>query len=205
MAKGKLRKVNEIFYSLQGEGFHTGVPSVFVRFSGCNLKCPFCDTAHEDGKMMNADEIVAEINEYPADWIILTGGEPALHIDRGFIAALKKGTGKKIAIETNGTISLPAGIEWITVSPKNGICGDDMLGEVVLTKADEIKIIDLGQDLEPYFSLPCRREKTRMYLQPCYVPDAAEREINMRRTIRRVMADPRLTLSVQLHRLLYIS
>lgn len=204
MRSKKTRKINEIFYSLQGEGYHTGVPSVFVRFSGCNLKCPFCDTAHEEGRLMTDDEIFAEINEYPAQWIILTGGEPALHIDRSFILALKRSTGKKVAIETNGTVKLPAGIDWITVSPKGGICGDDRLGEVVVERADEIKIVDLGQDLEPYFELPCRRPSTRMYLQPCYVSDEAKREINMRSTLRRIFDDPRFTLSVQLHRLLRI-
>lgn len=199
-----MRKINEIFYSLQGEGAHTGVPSVFVRFSGCNLKCPFCDTLHEEGTEMSDDDIIEEINYYPAEWIILTGGEPALHIDRKFIRRLKAGTGKKIAIETNGTVKMPAGIDWVTVSPKSGICGDDRLGDVVVEKADEIKVVDLDQDLAPYFSLPCRGPRTRMYLQPCYVSDAAEREINMRRTIRRVMADPRWTLSAQMHRFLNI-
>lgn len=56
-----MRKINEIFYSLQGEGYHTGTPAIFVRFSGCNLKCDFCDTQHEEGKMMTDDEIIAEV------------------------------------------------------------------------------------------------------------------------------------------------
>ena len=204
MRSKKLRKVNEIFYSLQGEGAHSGVPSVFVRFSGCNLKCPFCDTAHEEGRQMTDEEIFEEINEFPAEWVVLTGGEPSLHIDRRFILALKRNTGKKIAIETNGTVKLPAGIDWITVSPKTGICGPESIGDVVIDRADEIKVIDLGQPLEPYFALPCRRPSTKMYLQPCYVPDAAQREINLRSTIRRVLADPRWTLSTQLHRFLRI-
>ena len=68
-----MRKINEIFYSLQGEGFHTGTPAVFVRFSGCNLKCPFCDTHHEDGVMMTDEEILAEVAQYPAIVVILTG------------------------------------------------------------------------------------------------------------------------------------
>ena len=72
-----MRKVNEIFYSLQGEGYHTGTPAVFVRFSGCNLKCPFCDTQHEDGILMSDDEIVAQVESYPARMIILTGGKYA--------------------------------------------------------------------------------------------------------------------------------
>ena len=119
----KKKKINEIFYSLQGEGFHSGVPSVFVRFSGCNLRCPFCDTQHEDGLEMTEDEIFREVNRYPANWVILTGGEPSLFIDTDFISKLKAATGKKIAIETNGTRPLPEGIDWITVSPKTGISG----------------------------------------------------------------------------------
>ena len=76
-----MRKINEIFYSLQGEGYHTGTPAVFVRFSGCNLKCSFCDTQHEEGTLMTDDEIIAEVSKYPAATVILTGGEPSLWID----------------------------------------------------------------------------------------------------------------------------
>lgn len=200
-----MRKINEIFYSLQGEGHHTGYPSVFIRFSGCNLACPFCDTDHEQGIHMDDDTIVHAVNLYKADWIVLTGGEPALSIDADFIHLLKRATGKKIAIETNGTRPLPPGIDWVTVSPKHGICGGpDHMSALRVEAADEIKVVDVGQDLEGYFNLACRKEKTLMYLQPCYVEDAAEREANRLRTVRRVLADPRWTLSVQLHRFLGI-
>lgn len=199
-----MRKVNEIFYSLQGEGHHTGYPSVFIRFAGCNLRCPFCDTSHEDGILMDDDAIVHAVKLYTAEWIVITGGEPSLSIDADFIHLLKRATGKKIAIETNGTRPLPPGIDWITVSPKNGICGASGDVCVAVDRADEIKVIDIGQDLEPYFSLGCRGEKTLMYLQPCYVEDPAEREANRLRTVRRVLSDPRWTLSVQLHRFLGI-
>lgn len=204
MANKKLKKINEIFYSLQGEGAHTGVPSVFVRFAGCNLSCPFCDTAHQGGVMMTDEEIVDRINEFPARWIVLTGGEPSLFISRGFISKLKRATGKSVAIETNGTHPLPSGIDWVTLSPKFGICGREAEAEVVISRADEIKVVDLGQPLEPYFTLPCRKPTTRMYLQPCYVNSVAERESNLRRTIARVLADSRWALSVQLHRYLLI-
>ena len=69
-----MRKINEIFYSLQGEGYYTGTPAVFIRFSGCNLKCPFCDTQHEEGKLMTDGEILEEVGKYPAATVILTGG-----------------------------------------------------------------------------------------------------------------------------------
>lgn len=198
-----MRKINEIFYSIQGEGHHTGYPSVFIRFSGCNLACPFCDTSHREGIYMSDDEIFRSVNLYTACWIVLTGGEPALHIDSGFVRMLKRITGKKVAIETNGTVPVPEEIDWVTLSPKEGICGD---GEASLKvkRADEIKVVDVGQPLSPYFNLPCKTDNTLMYLQPCYVEDQKERESNRLRTLNRVLADPRWTLSVQLHRYLNI-
>lgn len=205
-----MRKINEIFYSIQGEGHHTGYPSVFVRFSGCNLNCPFCDTNHSEGIYMEDDAILHAVKLYTADWIVLTGGEPALHIDDDFIRILKRATGKKIAIETNGTLPIPAGIDWVTVSPKHGKFKSDECGEweidtpLAVKYANEIKVIDLGQDLEPYFQLPCKGPDTLMYLQPCYVENPEVREANRLRTLRRVLADPRWTLSVQLHRYLGI-
>ena len=210
-----MRQINEIFYSLQGEGHHEGYPSVFIRFSGCNLSCPFCDTKHDKGIFMDDDAIIHAVKLYKADWIVLTGGEPALSIDADFIHLLRRATGKKIAIETNGTVPLPDGIDWITCSPKTGICRPGGLkpGEepsnpdfanVVIPYANEIKVVDVGQDLDPYFSLKCKGEDTIMYLQPCYVPDEEEFAKNRLRTVRRVLADPRWTLSVQLHRFLGI-
>lgn len=85
-----MKKINEIFYSLQGEGFHVGTPAVFVRFSGCNLKCEFCDTRHEEGVMMSDEEIVEKVCQYPCKTVILTGGEPGLWVDEDLIAALHK-------------------------------------------------------------------------------------------------------------------
>ena len=112
-----MKKINEIFYSLQGEGHHTGYPTVFIRFSGCNLNCGFCDTNHQEGILMSDNDIIRAVNLYSADWIVLTGGEPSLHIDDDFIRLLKKTTDKKIAIETNGTNKVSPLIDWVTVSP----------------------------------------------------------------------------------------
>ena len=202
-----MRKINEIFYSLQGEGVHAGEPSVFVRFSGCNLRCSFCDTVHQHGVMMTDDEIIAAINRYPAHWIILTGGEPSLFIDEHFISLLHEKTGKKIAIETNGTQSVPLSIDWITCSPKSGMT-DEATAQAASTtrlqRADEIKVVDTGQDLEPYFCMPIALPITAMSLQPCFSPDPATFAANMARTVARVLADPRWRLSVQLHRFLHI-
>ena len=83
-------RVNEIFYSLQGEGYHTGTPAVFLRFSGCNLACPFCDTDFSDSTPMTAEEILAAVTAFPAHHIVLTGGEPLLQVDNQLLIMLKK-------------------------------------------------------------------------------------------------------------------
>ncbi len=198
-----MRKINEIFYSLQGEGAHTGCPSVFVRFSGCNKRCFFCDTLHENGTEMSDEEIVKEINRYPAQWIVLTGGEPALWIDSEFVDLLKKSTGKRVAIETNGSLPIPAEIDWVTVSPKSGMAGAGEY-EVLVERADELKVVDIGQPLDEYFRIGCVSPETRMFLQPCFRDDAEECSRNLERTISRVLEDPRWTLSLQTHRFLGI-
>lgn len=198
-----MRKINEIFHSLQGEGAHTGVPVVFVRFSGCNKKCWFCDTDHNHGTHMTDDDIAGAISQYDTEWVVLTGGEPAMFIDDGFIDFLHAKTGRKIAIETNGSLPVPETIDWVTVSPKSGFDG---AGEypILVGRADEVKVVDINQDLGPYLGLGCVKPWTRFYLQPCHVDDPRQCNHNLQRTIDRVMADPRWTLSVQLHRYLGI-
>lgn len=197
------RKINEIFYSLQGEGAHAGVPSVFIRFSGCNLKCGFCDTDHQSGDEMTDAAIVETINAYTGEWIVLTGGEPTLWIDSRFVTYLKVMTGKKVAIETNGSRQVPPEIDWVTVSPKIGMEGVSDY-DLKVFRADELKVVEVGQDLEGYFHLQCVAESTKMYLQPCFVEDSEEWRHNCERTVRRVLDDPRWTLSVQTHRFLGI-
>lgn len=122
--------VNELFRSVQGEGVRTGVPHVFLRFAKCNMACDLlpgplspggfaCDTEFESGRRMRLSEIVVEAEHLRAgaEWICLTGGEPGLQVDRGLIDGLHD-AGWLLAIETNGTVALPEGIDWITVSPK---------------------------------------------------------------------------------------
>lgn len=152
---------------------------------------------------MEDEAIIRAVNLYSADWIVLTGGEPTLWIDEDFVSLLKRATGKKVAIETNGTRSVPKSIDWVTVSPK---CDMEGAGRALIAadRADELKVVDLGQDLERYFTLPCVDEKTLMYLQPCYVEDEEEFRANRLHTVKRVLDDPRWTLSVQLHRYLQI-
>ena len=149
---------------------------------------------------MTDAEIIEEVRKYKARQIVLTGGEPSLFIDSEFLKSLKEASGLEIAIETNGTNPLPEGIDWVTVSPKEGI--DDVAGDarIKVLYANEIKVVDVGQNLEPYFSLPCKGEQTEMLLQPCFVEDEAQCTANMRNTIRRVLEDPRWRLSLQTHR-----
>ena len=193
-------RINEIFYSLQGEGFHSGLPSVFVRFSGCNLRCAFCDTQHLSGVDMEVEEIIHSVNQYPvAQWIILTGGEPSLFISEAFVKALKEGTGKKIAIETNGTRPLPPGIDWVTLSPKFGFPGGDAQ-PCVMNCCDELKVVYFGQDLSQYDFITAEHR----FIQPCFVPDKQQRIINLQLCVDAVLANPRWRLSPQVHRLLGI-
>lgn len=199
------RLVKEIFYSIQGEGANVGTPAVFIRFCGCNLRCPFCDTDHIEGREMGDEEIYREAKVYKAPLIVLTGGEPTLQIDFEFVAGLKEATGARIAIETNGTNPVPENIDWITVSPKIGIEGSDK-GDcpILAARADEIKVVDLGQSLDQYFDLPCYGENTLMYLQPCHVANRDLALANRNRTVQRVLENPRWHLSLQIHRLLQI-
>ncbi|MBQ9218091.1 MAG: radical SAM protein [Muribaculaceae bacterium] len=192
--------INEIFYSLQGEGFNTGTASVFVRFSGCNLRCAFCDTNHQKGTPMTLHQVVDEVNRWPeAPLLVLTGGEPSLWIDAEMIATLKQLTGKRIAIETNGTRRLPQGIDWVTLSPKAAYVGGDLV-PTVLNRCDELKVVYTGQDLSQYDAI----EACYRFLQPCYVDDPEERQDNLEACVQAVLRHPQWRLSLQTHRLLGI-
>jgi len=122
--------INEIYLSIQGEGIRTGEPSIFMRFTGCNMRCDIhandkspggfaCDTEFESGRKMTADEILDELQTIKGDcvWIVMTGGEPGLQVDEDLLQKLSE-DGFKLAVETNGSVALPAGFHWITVSPK---------------------------------------------------------------------------------------
>ena len=193
-------RINEIFHSLQGEGFNAGTPAVFVRFSGCNLRCAFCDTLHQEGKMMTLDEIAEEVNKYPnAPLLVLTGGEPSLFIDEAFVGELRSKTGKGIAIETNGTRPLPSNLDWVTLSPKTGFNGGDV-EPCVVTNCDELKVVYLGQDLQQYKAI----RTNHRFLQPCYSDDEIQRVANMKACVEAVMNNMGWRLSLQIHRVLNI-
>lgn len=179
-------KINEIFYSLQGEGANTGTPAIFIRFSGCNLKCPFCDTDFASYKEMSAQEIIDEIEQYPSSFVVLTGGEPSLQVDRKLINALHA-QDFVVAIETNGTHALPEDIDWVTCSPKEG-------SRIVLREADEVKVVYTGQDVEQYTDLI---EAESYYLQPCSCENTEE-------VIAYCLAHPVWSLSLQIHKMLNI-
>ena len=187
-------RVNEIFYSLQGEGRWTGTPMVFVRLSGCNLHCPFCDTDHSASTPMTAEEILSAVREKgPAcGRICLTGGEPALQVDAPLVEAFH-GAGYRIHIETNGTRPLPPGIDWVTLSPKTDVPGLRGDGSVVLERADELKLVYTGGDVSRWASFPA----TVHSLQPCSCANTAE-------VIRYLLSHPEWTLSLQTHKYLNI-
>mgnify|MGYP002624515790 CR=1 FL=1 len=192
-------KINEIFYSLQGEGANTGTAAVFVRFSGCNLQCEFCDTDHAEGKLMTALDIVDAVARYTAaPLVVLTGGEPALFIDNDLVSLLH-GTGKTVAIETNGTSFLPVGIDWVTLSPKTGVEGGE-LKPLILSRCNELKVVYTGQDLAQYDHITAEHR----FLQPCYVDDEEQRRHNIDITVEAVKQHPEWRLSLQTHRLIGI-
>lgn len=123
-------RINEVFYSLQGEGVRAGTPNLFVRFSGCNLECRIeegpkspggfdCDTEFMSGRTLSTDELLYVLKDtgHGCPNVILTGGEPALQVDEALVRTLHA-AGYFVAIETNGSIAVPADIDWVTVSPK---------------------------------------------------------------------------------------
>ena len=192
-------RVNEIFYSLQGEGSYAGTPAVFVRLSGCNLKCPFCDTRHEAYQEYTDREILQEIMKYsPCRFVVITGGEPCLQLT-GELVNLLHEHNCFVAIETNGTIPLCDGIDWVVCSPKVGFCPDAGLK---LQHIDELKVVynGKGQDMSLYDDI--RAEE--YCLQPCDVGDADENRRILAETIDYIKAHPKWRLSLQTHKLLGI-
>ena len=193
-----MMRVNEIFYSLQGEGFNTGTPAVFIRFSGCNLQCPFCDTDHADGKEMTEGDIIEEVSRYKANLVIVTGGEPALQLTESLVEMLHF-LGKTVAVETNGTIELPKNVDWITLSPKDAFLGEKAMP--VLREADELKIVYDGEN-EP--KLYENIKINHRFLQPCDTGDTEKNKEIIKKTIEFCKEHPEWRLSLQTHKILNI-
>jgi 7-carboxy-7-deazaguanine synthase (Cx14CxxC type) len=201
--------VKEIFYTLQGEGALTGRPAVFCRFAGCNLwsgreadraeaVCTFCDTdfvgtdGSDGGRYADASALADRVaalwpKEGAARFVVCTGGEPLLQLDPPLIEALHA-RGFEIAIESNGTIAMPPGIDWVCVSPKAG-------APLVVTAGDELKIVVPQQGLDPlaFGGLDFRR----FSVQPM---DGPERARNTAWAIRFCLEHPRWQLSLQTHK-----
>ena len=207
--------VKEIFYTLQGEGANAGRPAVFCRFAGCNLwsgrevdradaVCQFCDTEFVGtdgpggGKFATAEALAAVV---AAAWppgdpvarplVVCTGGEPLLQLDPSLIAALHV-AGFEVAVETNGTVVPPPGIDWLCVSPKAE-------ATLVVTAGDELKLVypQAGGEPERYAGLAFRQ----FFLQPM---DGPQREANTRAALAYCLTHPRWRLSLQTHKLLGI-
>lgn len=188
--------INEIFYSLQGEGFYTGTPAIFIRFSGCNLMCTFCDTDHSGFRRMSLSGILEAIAPYPARHVVLTGGEPSLFVDDVLLTGLHA-SGKYVAIETNGTHPLPDGIDWITLSPKDHF---EAQAHTVLRVCDELKVVFCSADTLPSYE---HIQANHRFLQPCDTGDADARRI-IAETIEYCKAHPQWRLSLQTHKYLSI-
>ena len=175
-----------------------GTPAVFVRFSGCNLRCPFCDTQHAKHTEMTISEIVAEIDRYPAETVILTGGEPSLVVDKEMVEAIKA-EHRFVAIETNGTHQLPDNIDWITLSPKFDVEGQED-AKVVIPLCDELKVVYRGQDLSQYDGIATNLR----FLQPIDTGNDAMNRSICAATVRACLENPKWRLSLQIHKLLNI-
>ncbi|HEU5039568.1 MAG TPA: 7-carboxy-7-deazaguanine synthase [Gemmatimonadales bacterium] len=207
--------VKEIFYTLQGEGANSGRPAVFCRFSGCNLwsgreadreqaVCRFCDTdfvgtdGDGGGRFASAESLARAVAAtWPAEaedrrrFVVCTGGEPLLQLDEPLLSALHA-EGFEVAVETNGTLAPPPGIDWLTVSPKAG-------AELVARGGDELKLVYPQEGAEPerFLTLDFRH----FYLQPMDGPAVGA---NTAAALRYCLRHPRWRLSLQTHKLLGI-
>lgn len=198
--------MKEIFLTLQGEGMQAGMPAVFCRFAGCNLwsgleadraaaVCRFCDTDFVGGTSYAGAEALADA--VAAAWrggaahrlVVLTGGEPLLQVDAALTAALRA-RGFRIAVETNGTVVAPAGLDWVCVSPKAG-------APLLLTAGDELKLVypQPGAAPELFAGLAFRH----WLLQPMDGPALAA---NTAAAVAYCLAHPRWRLSVQTHKVI---
>lgn len=204
--------IKEIFYTLQGEGFYAGRPAVFIRFAGCNLwtghekhrataVCKFCDTDFVgvdglNGGKYETEEVINLIYSLWPDsnvkpFIVCTGGEPALQLDQKFVNDLHAAK-CIISIETNGTIELPEGIDWVCVSPKSSTT-------LLVTSGDELKLVYPQADAMP--ETYARLDFKRFSLQAMDGPDIQQ---NTRLTLEYCKAHPQWNLSLQTHKILDI-
>jgi len=189
-------KVNEIFYSIQGEGARAGEPSIFIRLSGCDKACGFCDTEFASGKEMSNEDILAFIKRWPCKWIVWTGGEPMLQLTRETVRWFNVHEYQQ-AIESNGNHAIPCEIEWIVVSPK--------VAEHVLRKnfpegVDELRYVRHSGHMN--VPEPAIRAEY-YYLSPMFDGNTPNLE-NVRHCMALCLANPKWKLSLQLHKLINV-
>lgn len=184
----------EIFESLQGEGRNMGRPCVFIRFAGCNLKCPWCDTDVTKRFSLSLEELVKEVKSFKAKSVILTGGEPTLVTEMPELVAALKKDGYWIGVETNGTIAADwlGFVDYVACSPKRGT-------ELVLTAADEVRVVAEDEKTADF----CREVRGKISATDYYVsPCDLEGQIDFA-TAKSVLSQlDGWSLSVQLHKLL---
>ncbi len=215
-------KVKEIFYTLQGEGFHTGRPAVFCRFSKCNLwngreadrkgaVCNFCDTdingvdGINGGVYKTSTDLVEKICElWPSElgkpFVVCTGGEPALQVNAEFVEELKS-SGFEVAIETNGTLPLPDNLDWVCCSPKGK-------SNIVIKSCDELKVVFPQDDAKPdkfdfinaefYYLTPKSPVKTTDRY-------SSEASVILKETINYCLTHPKWRLNLQTHKIINIA
>lgn len=201
-------RVNEIFYSLQGEGRNTGRAAVFIRFSGCNLRCSFCDTDFSSYTEMSGDDILEAIRPWKhCGFVVLTGGEPSLQVDDALVDALHR-EGFYLAMETNGTHAVPEGIDWVTVSPK--VAPADFSKGERPQRMDELKVIwepSLNGKEEMPQVLKAWADKLTaplLYLQPCDTGDKERNREIIQQCVEYIKEHPEWRLSLQTHKLIDI-
>lgn len=187
-------KVVEIFYSIQGEGHFSGVPSIFIRLHGCNLACPFCDDALHKGsyELYSFESIKEKIESYKAKQIIITGGEPTLYDLNEFIEFLQT-QGYFVCIETNGyRFENVKSADWITYSPKDW-------SDIKQSGWSEIKfIVSKQSEVDKILNFETKKE---VYIQPLNFFDKPDMQ-NLDFCIELVKAHPHLKLSIQMHKFL---
>ena len=208
-------RVNDIFYSLQGEGRNTGRAAIFVRFAGCNLRCPFCDTEFDSYVEMSSEEIMAKVCSFhpvPTDapipeqslpLIVLTGGEPTLQVDEAFVDLLHS-RGFEVAMESNGTRPAPRNIDWLTVSPKAEHWWQTF--DEGWRQPDELKIV-FAEDTNPEAFLPSPftpHPSSPLYLQPCHTGDHVRNARIVADCVDYIKRHPQWRLSRQTHKLIGI-
>lgn len=188
----KTYKINRIFYSIQGEGARVGTPQVFVRFSGCNLHCGFCDTDHSSYTEMTAKEIILECRRVGnrCASVSLCGGEPTLQLDAFLIAEFKR-YGFFISIETNGLLPVPDGVDYVVCSPKTAKIAPD--------KIDELRYVVKAGDPMPVPHVFARH----YFLSPCFDGEQPNKE-NIAHCIALVQEHPSFRLGMQWHKFIGI-